>query len=63
MDTGGVCIRHSLPGPDPTAHRNVSFIKSALRILAGVSLAFGNVIMAGASFVVAEALGIVEELV
>lgn len=49
--------------PDPVKHKNISFAKSALRIFAGVSLAFGHLILSGLLFVLAELLGIAEELV
>lgn len=49
--------------PDPLWHRNISFVKSALRILAGVGLITGNLIACGVLFILAEVLGILEELV
>lgn len=50
--------------PDPLLHRNISFVKSALRIAAGISLVWPqNVVLAGVFLIVAEVLGIVEELV
>jgi len=45
------------------SHKNISFIKSAVRILAGILLISGNFILAGIFFIIAELLGIVEELV
>lgn len=45
------------------SHKNISFIKSAIRILAGILLISGNFILAGVFFIIAELLGIVEELV
>jgi len=44
-------------------HTSVSMIKSGFRILAGVALCFGDVVVAGALLIVAELLGIAEELV
>jgi hypothetical protein len=44
-------------------HFYVSIVKSFVRIFAGVALINGNLIIAGISFIVAELLGIVEELV
>lgn len=44
-------------------HKNVSFAKSGLRILAGVSLVLSSVIVAGLFLIVAELLGILEEVV
>ena len=49
--------------PDPKLHQRISFVKSALRIVAGGSLVAGNLFFAGIMIVVAEMLGIVEELV
>ena len=49
--------------PDPKLHRNISFVKSALRIVAGFSLFGGGLMLAGALIVIAEILGIAEELV
>jgi hypothetical protein len=44
-------------------HRNVSFIKSGLRILAFLSLGLGNLIAAALVLILAELLGVIEELV
>jgi len=52
--------------PDPKKHQYISFVKSAWRIIAGGALCFypnDLVLLAGISLVVAELLGIVEELV
>jgi hypothetical protein len=56
--------------PDPKKHQYISFAKSAVRIFAGLALAGGGwlemnpyIMYAGALLVVAEVLGIVEELV
>ena len=43
-------------------HFYISLIKSGVRILAGGYLVFGNMIAAGTALIVAEILGIVEEL-
>lgn len=49
---------------DPSkGHFYVSLVKSGFRILAGANLAYGNLYLAGALFVLAEILGIVEEIV
>ncbi len=49
---------------DPSkGHFYVSLAKSALRILAGVFLIDGNLLIAGSLLILAEGLGIVEELV
>jgi hypothetical protein len=49
---------------DPSkGHFYVSLVKSGLRIIAGMSLVQGNVIVAGLFLIFAELLGIVEELV
>ena len=44
-------------------HMNVSFAKSAVRIIAGLLLIYGNFVLAGLFLIGAEGLGIVEELV
>jgi len=49
--------------PNPERHRKISFIKSALRILAGIALIYGSFITTGLLLIVAEFLGIVEEIV
>jgi hypothetical protein len=49
---------------DPSnGHFFVSLAKSAIRILAGVSLLYGALLIAGGLLIVAEILGIVEEIV
>lgn len=49
---------------DPSkGHFYVSLAKSAIRIAAGVALIYGSFLIAGVLFIVAEILGIVEELV
>ena len=56
--------------PDPKLHQSISFIKSGFRIAAGLGLAGGGwlemnpyILYACVLLVVAELLGIVEELV
>jgi hypothetical protein len=49
--------------PDPRKHQIISFAKSALRILAGGFLCANILVSAGVLFILAELLGIVEELV
>ena len=56
--------------PDPKLHRNISLVKSALRIAAGLALVGGGwlemnpyIQSAGYILVFAEILGIAEELV
>ncbi len=49
--------------PDPWKHQYISFIKSAFRILAGGYLCANILVSAGVLFIVAELLGILEELV
>lgn len=51
------------PGPNPTYHRYISFCKSGLRITAGIALCSMHFYTAGLLFVLAEVLGIVEEIV
>jgi hypothetical protein len=49
---------------DPSKrHFYVSLVKSLIRILAGISLIYGSVFTAGVLLIVAEMLGVVEELV
>ena len=49
--------------PDPTKHLKISLVKSALRIIAGLLLCAGQLFAAGAFLILAEVLGIAEELV
>ena len=49
--------------PDPVKHQYISFIKSGFRIVAGITLALGFLQGAGLLLVLAEILGIAEELV
>jgi hypothetical protein len=56
--------------PDPVKHKYISFAKSGIRIIAGLVLAIGGwlemnpyIQYAGAGLVLAEILGIVEEIV
>jgi hypothetical protein len=58
-DTQEVDYKH----PDPIKHKYISFAKSGLRIGAGIALLRGHLITAGVLFIVAEFLGIVEEMV
>lgn len=49
--------------PDPKLHQQISFVKSGLRILAGLTLIAGLLGWAGVLLIAAEALGIIEEMV
>lgn len=50
--------------PDPGKHKYISFVKSAVRIAAGISLIWPqSMVLAGIFLIVAEILGIAEELV
>ncbi len=49
--------------PDPKNHLRWSLLKSSLRILAGAVLVGQYIAMAGLLLIVAEILGIVEEVV
>ncbi len=51
------------PKDTSKGHFYVSLVKSAIRIVAGVCLITGNILMAGICLIFAEVLGIVEELV
>lgn len=49
---------------DPSkGHFYVSIVKSAVRIAAGIALIMGAFVVTGALFILAEILGIVEEVV
>jgi hypothetical protein len=49
---------------DPSrSHFYVSIVKSFVRIFAGIALIDGSLVIAGVSFIIAELLGIVEEIV
>lgn len=43
-------------------HFNISLFKSCLRIVAGVTLIRGELIISGVLFILAEILGVIEEL-
>jgi len=49
--------------PDPKLHLQLSLVKSGIRILAGGALLFGSLWYCGICLIVAEAIGIAEELV
>jgi hypothetical protein len=49
--------------PDPVKHKYISFAKSGIRIAAGVALCFGMLWYAGSLLILAEILGIIEEMV
>lgn len=51
------------PKDTSKGHFWVSMVKSAIRIVAGGCLITGNLLMAGVCLIMAEVLGIVEELV
>ena len=51
------------PKDTSKGHFYVSLAKSAIRIVAGVCLVSGNLVFAGVGFILAEVLGIVEEMV
>jgi len=51
------------PKDTSNGHFYVSLVKSVIRIIAGGCLISGNLIFAGAGFILAEVLGIVEEVV
>ena len=49
--------------PDPKWHLRISILKSLLRFGAGFYLIIGNLMVAGMMFILAEILGILEEIV
>jgi hypothetical protein len=51
------------PKDTSDGHFFVSLAKSAIRILAGVSLIYGSLLICGVLLIVAEILGIIEEVV
>ena len=51
------------PKDTSRGHFYVSLVKSGFRIIAGISLIFGHFITAGILFILAELLGVMEELV
>lgn len=68
----GVALTDPMGIPDPVKHKYISFVKSAVRIAAGGALIATAVhpyyydtlvVAAGALFIIAEALGIAEEMV
>lgn len=52
-----------MKNPDPIWHQRISFAKSGLRIVAGIALIAGYMVDAGLFLIIAELLGIVEEMV
>ena len=57
-------LRLTIQSKDPSrGHFYVSLVKSGLRIGAGIALIRGQLVTAGVLFIVAEFLGIIEELV
>jgi hypothetical protein len=51
------------PQDTSKGHFYVSLVKSGIRMVAGAMLITGNILMAGICLIMAEVLGIVEELV
>lgn len=49
--------------PDPIKHKYISFAKSAVRVAAGVALCYSMFWYAGGLLILAEVLGIAEEMV
>lgn len=49
--------------PDPVKHKYISFAKSAVRVAAGVALCYSMFWYAGGLLILAEVLGIAEEMV
>lgn len=49
--------------PDPVKHKYISFAKSGIRIAAGAALCYSMFWSAGVLLILAEILGIVEEMV
>jgi hypothetical protein len=51
------------PKDTSKGHFYVSLAKSGIRIIAGYALISGNLMLAGALFIAAEVLGVIEEVV
>jgi type III secretory pathway component EscR len=49
--------------PNPEWHFKISIVKSLLRIIAGIALLKSNMVGAGLMLILAEVLGIAEEIV
>lgn len=49
--------------PNAKKHLQISILKSVLRLIGATALIFGGFVVAGALFILAEVLGIAEELV
>ncbi len=49
--------------PDPVKHKYISFAKSAVRVAAGVALCYSMFWYAGSLLILAEVLGVAEEMV
>lgn len=49
--------------PDPMNHFKISMLKSTVRICAGLVLCFGWLITCGVLLIIAELLGVAEEIV
>ena len=49
--------------PDPKWHFRISIVKSGLRIGAGLTLIKGNMVPAGVLLIIAEVLGVLEEII
>ena len=57
-------MQHVFKLPDPNWHARLSFVKSAIRIAAGITLIWPqSLILAGIFLIIAEVVGIAEELV
>ena len=57
-------LKMNIQPRDPSkGHFYVSLTKSGIRIVAGAMLITGNILMAGVCLIMAEVLGVVEELV
>lgn len=53
----------SMKQPDPQAHFLLSVVKSGFRIAAGCTLIMGFLVSTGVLLIIAEAIGIAEEMV
>ncbi len=55
--------KYNMNHPDPKKHQLISFVKSGIRILACVGGAFGSVAFLAVGLLIAEIVGVYEELV
>lgn len=60
---GATVGANNMKHPDPKLHLQLSLVKSGVRILAGGALILGSLAYCGVCLIIAELIGIAEELV